>query len=151
MLFFRRPERLLDWLTAPTRPIAMLDVGDAYGYPLAAMSELAGASVPPRINVGFCGLESGHIDWSRVEFWARTLTERYGLSYYLEQALSAMLFAGHQASVLPPDDYRLMPDPHECRAPSAVMHHYVGPSKRGYFRHGWRAALELSGPGVPAS
>jgi hypothetical protein len=43
--------------------------------------------------------------------------------------------------VAPANDYRVMPTEAECRAPTAVLHHYVDTSKRGYFRHAWRHAL----------
>jgi hypothetical protein len=140
MLFFRRPDQLLDWLAAPRRPLHMLDIGDAYGYPLASMNELAGANVRPRINVGFCGLDSTAIDWERLEYWARTLIARHGSGYYLEQALSAMLCAGSDPLALPARDYVVFPSAQECEAPAAVLHHYVAGSKREYFRHAWRNA-----------
>jgi hypothetical protein len=141
MLFFRRPEFLLAWLAAPDRPLYLLDVGDAYGYPLTAMSALAGATVPSRVNVGFCGLNSSEMDWDRLEHWARTLLHEHGSHYYLEQALSAMLFAGGPGAAAPANDYKVMPTDDECRAPTAVLQHYVDTSKRGYFRHAWRIAL----------
>lgn len=141
MLFFRRPERLLEWLAAPRGPIYMTDVADAYGYPLATMAALAGAPIPPKVNVGFCGLRSDAIDWDRLEAWTRELVSLHP-HYYLEQALSAMLFASQPCTILPPDDYRLAPDVPECQAPTAVLHHYVAQSKRGYFRHAWRHLLK---------
>ena len=142
MLFFRRPDFLLHWLQAPDRPLHLVDVGNAYGYPLSAMSALAGSPVPSRVNVGFCGLNSTAIDWEKLEYWARTLLEQYGSHYYLEQALSAMLFAAQPCAVAPPDDYRVMPTEKECLTPTAVLHHYVDTAKRGYFRHAWRYALD---------
>jgi hypothetical protein len=140
MLFFRRPHFLLAWLAAPDRPLWMLDVDDAYGYPFPAMAALAGAPVPRHVNVGFCGLDSSKFDWERLEHWAQTLLRDHGSRYYLEQALSAMMFAGQPGAVLPAEDYVVMPGEQECRDPHAVLHHYVAGSKRGYFRHGWRVA-----------
>ncbi|MDD3180124.1 MAG: glycosyl transferase family 2 [Opitutaceae bacterium] len=140
MLFFRRPDFLLTWLDAPARPLCLRDVADAYGYPLTKMSALAGAPVPQQVNVGLCGLDSAKLDWEQLEFWARTLIARYGPRYYLEQALSAMLMAQHKTAMAPAVDYLLAPDEAECRTPRAVLHHYVGQSKRGYFRHAWRVA-----------
>jgi hypothetical protein len=142
MLFFRRPDFLLAWLAAPTQPLRMLDVQDSYGYSRSLLESLAGAPLPPRVNVGLCGLRSDAFDWEKVEFWCRRLIEAEGSSYYLEQALAAMLLAGHDCAVAPAEDYLLLPSEDECRAPRAVMHHYVAHSKRGYFRHAWRAALE---------
>lgn len=141
MLFFRRPDFLLAWIDAPVAPLHMVDVQDSYGYPLPLMAALAGAPIPPRINVGITGLRSETLDWDKIEFWCRTLLEAHGTSYYLEQALVAMLLAGRARSVAPAEDYRLAPDLAECQFPRAAMHHYVAGSKRGYFRHAWPAAL----------
>jgi hypothetical protein len=138
MLFFRRPDFLLAWLAAPDRPLHMVDVGDAYGYPAALLAELAGAPIPHLVNVGLTGLQSEAIDWERLESWCRRLIEAHGTSYYLEQALVAMLLAGRPCAVAPREDYIVMPALAECRAPRAVLHHYVAESKRGYFRHAWR-------------
>lgn len=138
MLFFRRPSALLAWFDDPAQPIHMLDVQDAYGYPAATLAELAGTAVPPLVNVGILGLRSDRIDWGKLEHACATLLSRHGTSYYLEQALSALLLAGQSAQRLPVADYRLMPEEAECRAPTAALHHYVADSKRGYFRHAWR-------------
>lgn len=138
MLFFRRPDFLLKWLAAPDRPLHLIDVADAYGYPLPLMAELADAPISHLVNVGLTGLQSESLDWERLEFWCRRLTEAHGTSYYLEQALVAMLVAGRPCTIAPAPDYRLAPDDSECRAPRAVLHHYVANSKRGYFRHAWR-------------
>jgi hypothetical protein len=138
MIFFRRPDALLAWLDAPSRPLHMADVQDAYGYSPALLRSLAGGPVPSRINVGICGLRSDAIDWDRLEYWNRSLIAAEGLSYYEEQALTALMLAGGEAECLPAADYRLMPGPAECRRPTAVLHHYVDLSKRGYFREAWR-------------
>jgi hypothetical protein len=138
MLFFRRPELLLSWLDAPGRPLYMTDLQDAYGYSQALMESLAGQPIPHRLNVGLCGLCSDEIDWDKLESWCRRLQDAEGTSYYQEQALVAMLLAGRQCLVASPEGYRLMPDDNEARHPTAVMHHYVDRSKRGYFRHAWR-------------
>ncbi len=141
MLFFRRPDALLAWLEAPAQPVHMLDVHDAYGYPSTTLAALAGRPVPEKLNVGICGLRSESIDWDHLEFWCQQLLARHGTSYYLEQALVALLLAGEPTVRLPASDYQLMPGENECRAPTAVMHHYVAESKRGYFRHAWRHVL----------
>ena len=63
MLFFRRPDFLLDWLRAPDRPLHMTDVQDSYGYPRALLDSLAGKPVPSHLNVGMCGLCNDEFDW----------------------------------------------------------------------------------------
>jgi hypothetical protein len=141
MLIFRRPTALLEWLDAPDRPVHMLDVQDAYGYPHVTLATLAGRSIPEKLNVGICGLRSDAINWERLEFWCQQLLARHGTSYYLEQALVALLLAVESPLRLPANDYLLMPNEAECRAPTAALHHYVAESKRGYFRHAWRHVL----------
>jgi hypothetical protein len=138
MLFFRRPDVLLAWLAAPDRPMHMLDVHDAYGYPAAALQVLAGRAVPACVNVGICGFRSDALDWGHLESWAAQLIARHGTSYYLEQALVALLAAHSDPLRLPRSDYLLLPDVSECQRPTATLHHYVDLSKRGYYRHAWR-------------
>jgi hypothetical protein len=138
MLFFRRPDALLAWQAAPDRPVHMFDVKNAYGYPEATLVALAGRPLPDRLNVGICGLRSETIDWNKLEFWCARLLAQHGTSYYLEQALCALLLADCTPLRLPAVDYLVMPTESECRAPTAALHHYVAESKRGYFRHAWR-------------
>ena len=148
MLFFRRPDALLEWLAAPDRPVHMIDVHDAYGYPATTLAELAGRSVPACVNVGVCGFRSDTIDWEQLEAWTAQLLARHGTSYYLEQALVALLATAADPLRLPRADYLLMPDIAECQHPTAALHHYVDLSKRGYFRHAWRHIAKAGGEHV---
>jgi hypothetical protein len=138
MLFNRCPAFLLDWLSAPDRPCHMLDVENAYGYTQALMTELAGAPIPDRFNVGICGLKSDAIDWGRLESWCGTMLEREGSHYLQEQALTAMLVAAGPRAAAPAADYIVRPTRSETERPTAVLHHYVAESKAWYFRFGWR-------------
>jgi hypothetical protein len=142
LLFFRRPDFLLDWLMAPNRMLHAVDCQESYGYSRALMERLAGAPIPPLVNVGLCGLQSESLDWTELEHWCAELIAREKTSYYLEQALVAMLAArASSRAIAPAADYLTMPALAEVRAPRATMHHYVAESKRGYFRHAWRRAL----------
>jgi hypothetical protein len=139
LLFFRRPDFLLDWCAAPDRPLHAVDCLESYGYSRGLMEKLAGAPIPPLVNVGVCGLRSESIDWNEVEGWCAELIAREKTTYYLEQALVAMLVARIQpCAVAPATDYQTNPGRNESTAPTAVMHHYVAESKRWYYRHGWR-------------
>jgi hypothetical protein len=154
LLFFRRPAFLLDWLDAPARPLHAVDAETSYGYSRALLNQLAGAPVADLVNVGLCGLRSDALDWEKIEHWCRTLIEREGTSYYLEQALVAMLVAGRPCAIAPAVDYVTLPQPTEANECRAVMHHYVAGSKRWYFRQNWRCVLTSathdSRPGSPA-
>ena len=142
LIFFRRPDFLLAWLQAPDRVLHAVDCEESYGYSRALMERLAGAPIPPLVNVGLCGLRSESLDWSELEAWCVELIAREKTSYYLEQALVAMLAARVQpCAIAPAADYVTKPDLAEGRHPRAVMHHYVAEAKRSYFRHGWRLTL----------
>jgi len=138
MLFFRKPEFLTKWLTATSSPCHMMDCETSYGYQVSLLSGICGAPVAERVNVGICGLQSDSLDWERLEDWCRRLHAGHGTSYFLEQALVAMLVAGKPCAVAPAGDYVCLPSRREVAAPKAVMHHYVAGSKRWYFRNGWR-------------
>lgn len=141
LLFFRRPDALLDWLDAPREPLHGVDCETCYGYSRPVMESLAGAPLAERVNVGLCGLDSSALDWERLESWCRTLIEREGTHYFLEQALVAMLVAGRRCAVAPAEEYITLPRAPEDQACRAVMHHYVADSKRAYFQRNWRRCL----------
>lgn len=144
MLFFRRPDFLLDWLNSPQQPCHMVDVETSYGYSEALMTSLAKSEIPERLNVGICGLKSEDIDWEQLEYWCKTMIEQQGTHYYQEQALVAMLVAGKPRAVAPDKDYIVMPKRKQVIQPQAVLHHYVADSKSWYFRYGWKHILKHS-------
>ncbi len=139
MLFFRRPNALLDWLATPTCPLHMADVDDAYGYPQDVLSSLSTSTIPSRVNVGVLGLNSAQINWSRLESICATLLSLHGPSYYLEQALSALILSElPPATSLPVAQYLTWPNRDECVRPTAALHHYVADSTLTYYSLAWR-------------
>jgi hypothetical protein len=148
MLFFRRPAFVLEWLRNPQRPAHMIDVAQSYGYPAAVLGGLAGSPLAERLNVGVIGLRSDSVDWDKLESWCRTLLERHGTHYLLEQGLTAMLLAGMECAVAPEAEYVALPSRAEVQHPRSVMHHYVAESKAWYFRFGWRQVLTSRVPAV---
>lgn len=138
MLFWHEPCEMLDWLRAPGRPLHMIDCGEAYGYSKKLMEELTGTTIKPLINVGAIGLNSGNINWHDLERWTETLEQREGTSYYLEQALSAMLIGDDHAAVLPPGKYIVNPGKATIAAQNGLLHHYVDLSKEGYYKLAWK-------------
>jgi hypothetical protein len=141
LLFFREPVFLREWCDAPGRPLHAVDVMSSYGYSRQDLDRLAGTPLAELVNVGICGLDSATLDWPRIEQWCQALIERGGKSYYLEQALVAMILAGKACSVAPATDYVTLPRLPEARECRAVMHHYVAESKRWYFQSNWRRAM----------
>lgn len=142
LLFFHPPSFLLNWLTAPSGPLHAIDIETCYGYSRPLLNSLANARVADLVNVGLCGLNSSELDWSRLESSCRTLIAAEGTSYFLEQALVALLVAGRTCSIAPPADYVTLPQGDEAEACRAVMHHYVAGSKRHYFRTNWCTCIE---------
>ncbi len=141
LLFFRRPSLLIKWLDQPGLPLHAVDVENSYGYSRPLLESLAGTPLADLVNVGLCGLNSSELDWPRLEHWCRSLLEKEGTSYYLEQALVAMLVAGRECTVAPAAGYVTLPRPPEAVDCTAVMHHYVAESKRWYFQRNWFRAI----------
>jgi hypothetical protein len=142
LLFFRNPSFLLQWATAPDRPLHAIDCTESYGYTRPLMTHLTGQPIADRVNVGLCGLRSEALDWDELEHWCAELISREKTSYYLEQALVAMLVSRAPAcAIAPATDYITLPTTAEIETPTAVMHHYVDTAKRGYFRTAWRLTL----------
>ncbi len=145
MLFFRRPDALLDWIERPDRPVFMQDVATSYGYSDALLNELTGRAMPERINVGLYALDGATIDWARTETWCAEQLRREGPHYLQEQALVAMLLALRDPVALPDRDYVVMPSLAEGRDPTAALHHYVASAKRSYFQRCWRRVVARAG------
>lgn len=154
MLFFHRPDALLAWWDAAVAdpcgevghsPCLMVDCEESYGYSPALMEELAGAPIVPLLNVGICGLSSSSIDWDLLEHWCTVLEAREGASYFLEQALVAMLAARVQPVVMPRRDYITFPTSAQSSSGEGVLQHYVADSKPWYFDVAWERASALAG------
>jgi len=138
MLFHRHPHEFEHWLDSPMLALSMTDAVESYGYERSVLESLAGAQLPVAVNVGVTGLDGDALDWRRIESWCVELLSRHGSSYFLEQALVAMIVAGSNLIRLDAGRYRVMPDPAECRDPEATMHHYVDASRSAYVRDCWR-------------
>jgi len=142
LLFWREPRFLLDWAADPDRPLHAIDCEENYGYSRRLLEKIAGAAVPSRVNVGLCGLRSDALDWDFLEHAAATLIAAERTSYYLEQALVALLAARlGPCAAAPVADYLTLPSQAETEHPTAIMHHYVDTSRGSYFRKAWRQAI----------
>ncbi len=138
MLFYHPPTEIKEWLEKPNQPIHMIDCGEAYGYTSGLMETLCGSSIPKLVNVGVFGIESGAINWDILETWVSELEQEEGASYYLEQALSAMLIAGKPKIALDKEKYVVNPSENEIDLCQATLHHYVDLSKKGYYTKSWK-------------
>jgi hypothetical protein len=138
MLFWGEPTAIIDWLGNAKSPLYMLDCQNSYGYSKELMGTLSGTEIPYKLNVGVIGLNSTAINWLKLETWIEKLEEKEGTSYYLEQALSAMLIGDTEALVLPADEYIVNPDMDKIDDQKGILHHYVDLSKEGYYKKAWR-------------
>lgn len=138
MLFWAEPVAVLNWLKKPGNPLYMQDCQNSYGYSKTLMEQLTGSKIPDFVNVGVIGLNSAQINWGQLNEWVATLEEKEGTSYYLEQALTAMLIGENQAKVLPSNEYIVNPDKAEIETRTGTLHHYVDLSKEGYFKKAWK-------------
>ncbi len=148
MLFFRRPDALLEWwnksreaTSASFAPLLMTDCEESYGYSRTLMEKLVGRPIPKLLNVGICGLRSDALHWEELEYWCQELVRGEGTSYYLEQALVAMMAARTTPVVMPRADYITYPTRDETLRCVGVLQHYVADSKPWYFGKAWKLVL----------
>lgn len=138
MLFWNNPAAMIAWLKNPEKPMYMVDCTESYGYSQQLMEQLAGAAIPPLLNVGIIGLNSETINWETLENWVKVLEQKENATYFLEQALSAMLVAGNKSVVLTANDYIVNPDNENILNSTGTLQHYVDQSKKGYYTIAWR-------------
>ena len=138
VLFFGRPDELCKWLAKPEGVLCATDITESYGYSRALLENLAGGRLPEKVNVGVTGLNSEKIDFDQLEKWCAELHAKAGTSYYLEQALIAMMCVKHGCDQLAEKRYITYPNEAETKERAGAMQHYVDLSKKQYFRELWR-------------
>jgi glycosyltransferase involved in cell wall biosynthesis len=138
MLFYDNPLALINWLKKPGKPLHMVDCTQSYGYSGELMEGLAASKIPALLNVGAIGLDSGTINWEKLEAWVKILEEKEGKTYYLEQALSAMLIGDEPCTILNAAKYIVNPGDAAIENNTGVLHHYVDLSKKGYYNKAWK-------------
>lgn len=141
MLFWNEPNEIINWLKDPIGALHMIDCKESYGYHITLMESLCEAKIPELVNVGALGLNSKSINWIDVEKWARALEETSGASYFLEQALSAMLIGSQNQVILNCNEYIVNPKESEDKY-QFKLKHYVDVSKKYYFEIAWRKILD---------
>jgi len=142
VFFFRPPAQLLAAVDG-WRWFHMQDCQQSYGYSEAVLTELAGTPLHPRVNVGLCGIDGKGIDWEFVEWMAARLLGEHGFSYYLEQAITAVLMTRHAAEPLKTPDYLVYPTAPQAESQGHVALHYVDRSNLFIYCFGWRQVLDL--------
>jgi hypothetical protein len=138
MLFWDEPTELIKWLQKPERSLHMIDCIESYGYSTMLMESISDSTIKPLINVGVIGLNSHRINWDKLENWVKILEEKEGTSYYLEQALTAMLIGDNPSIRLNAEKYIVNPTKETVQKRTGILHHYVDLSKNEYYKMAWR-------------
>jgi hypothetical protein len=146
MLFQKKPTELIEWLNKntdmPTQAFGIFDVIRSYGYNDKAIETIYPPGVKHNINAGLYVLHSESIDFDLIENLIKSFRSKYGLSYYLEQLITAILLERsqelHLGNAL---DYIVMPSKDQVLNQSGELHHYVAESKEWYFKNAWRLIL----------
>lgn len=138
MLFWNEPLKIINWLKKPDQPLYMLDCTESYGFSHKLIESLCKKKVPLLINVGVIGLNSDLINWEQIENWIGELEEKEGTSYFLEQALTAMLIGDTASTILNDNEYIVNPTNQMIDEKWGILHHYVDLSKEGYFKKAWK-------------
>lgn len=137
MLFWQEPVELIDWIIQPENSLYMVDSAQSYGYSLELMERLSGSKIKPLVNVGAIGLNSNQINWRQLESWICELELKEGTSYYLEQALSAMIIGNRPSTVVDSFGYIVNPGKKTSSTRQGILHHYVDLSKKEYLTDLW--------------
>ncbi|WP_316832716.1 hypothetical protein [Pedobacter aquatilis] len=138
MLFWSYANEIVNWLNKPEKPIYMQDCEQSYGYSIELMETLSSAKIPSKVNVGVIGLKSSAINWECLENWVAQLEKQEKTSYYLEQALTAMIIGNSTTTVLDKNRYIVNPTSNIIETKYGVLHHYVDLSKNEYFNKAWK-------------
>lgn len=138
MLFYKNPDLLIKWLSSPQQTFHILDIINSYGYPINLMEKISGNPIQEKVNVGAVGIKSEEINWKLLDQWGKELEEKKGASYFLEQALTAMLIGQNSCTIGPSNEYIVMPSKEQVLLNMGTMHHYVDSSKEWYFKISWK-------------
>jgi len=137
MLFFHKPEFLLDRFDRITRPCCMQDVHTAYGFSRGLLNALASGPIPEKANIGILGLPNHSLNPEELEEWLAHCIAREGRVYNLVQALCALHFSRTGVDIAPESDYVVIDHSPQEWHPHASLYHFVAGAKPLYFQSAW--------------
>jgi hypothetical protein len=143
MLFFKKPDELINWMENPDSFVFMKDIEQSYGYNEDLMASMSKAPIPEKLNVGIAGIHSERISWKKVNEWISQLQQEAGTSYLQEQAITAMVASSEKYRFLNDREYKVLPQIKGKEIPE-ILHHYVADSKYDYYVKGWKLALDIT-------
>jgi hypothetical protein len=144
MLFFRRPQALIDWMANPAHECYMSQSGDALAADRMSLEKTLGITLLPGVNSGIVAIHDDAVDWDDLERAAAALTEDHRRHWWAEQTLIAYHVSRRNARPLPVADYRLCNSRADLIGPLPVLRHYVHKAKAPYAAAEWRAWLKIS-------
>ncbi len=147
MLFFNRPEMFINWFKNPpaNSTFFIQDIHKSYGYNDSVIKSLSFGNVPEKINGGLYSFHSDKIIYKEIENSLRILEDSGGASYYVEQALIAIVASKYQLQLPAPDDqYIVYPTKEQVYNLTGILHHYVNVSKEHYFDYSWKKIAKPS-------
>lgn len=149
MLFFRRPDHLLEWIQHPEGELFMHQGGDSLVSPRTELSARTGCNLAPSLNAGLLAIDDGKLDWDFLEAMAGQFTPAERAHIWAEQTLFAFHLGRRPAQPLPREDYVLCHDGSDLKRPFPVLRHYVHKAKYGYVAYEWRRWLAASALKTP--
>lgn len=136
--FLNSPRAIAQWVQAPNQAFYLLDRTNSYSYPLEVMAQVAGLQVPEHVNTGLLALKGDLIDWNRLEQWYAKLSQEFALNHFVEQSLTAMIFATINAAALPSARYVCEPTKQQVVELEGEFHHYVWPCRHLFYGRVWQ-------------
>lgn len=155
MLFWRRPDELLNRV-GRSEPLYMADLGDdGYALPRAVLKQRLGVEAAPGVNSGLVGVHAERVDWDLVERACLLLVAEGRDQRLLEQTLWALILAGQDARPLDAGEYRVVIDSPGLQAALVagrpVLLHYAWHARLPYGADEWRHYIETLAPNPVAT
>lgn len=133
ILFFRRPDRLLDRSSDAVTVPVMRDVeGEFYAMSRDDLAATFGCEVPPSINAGLWLARRDLFDLATIDRWLENPT-LFG-SYFGEQTIFALSCVAGGGVEFLPDSYMLSNDP--TGRPDLACRHYAGVNRQLLYTEG---------------
>lgn len=135
VLFFRRPDRLLDWVSEPGRTSLFLeDVADNSLPDAIEAARLLGGALTRRINTGIIAVSKETILLPQIEECLERTSILNGDPWFIEQSLYATLASLNSIVEFLPPSYEMSVA--ETCQDDAVSRHYVGAVRHLFYSEG---------------
>ena len=129
IIFFRRPDAVLDWLTTGSEAMRVMeDDHEKYSHSRQTIEEQLGLKLLPRANSGLDLMPKNAADLALADRFLATCADSATQYPFLEQTIFAIwVSARAEGRLLPREQYEISWNNFRRRA--AVCRHYIGPAK----------------------